>query len=174
MATLPSYFQMCVDAIVSLKEPTGSPQTAISNFICEKYKSHLPPNFEKLLSAQLKRLVKQKKLVKAGTSYKLPDVVKKSAPKAPKATKVTKAPKPKKAKTPKAPKSPKQKPNVSASKATAAPSKSTTPLRASATPLVVKPPKSVKMTTAKKTPKPAKKSPKGKPTKASSKKAKKN
>ncbi|KAJ9696599.1 hypothetical protein PVL29_008692 [Vitis rotundifolia] len=66
----PPYFQMICEAISSLKERTGSSQQAISKFIEEKYSGTLPPNFNKLLSVQLKRFVKSEKLVKVKNSFK--------------------------------------------------------------------------------------------------------
>jgi histone H1/5 len=63
--------QMIKDAIVCLKEKTGSSQYAIAKFIEEKQKQ-LPPNFRKLLLFHLKKLVAGGKLVKVKGSFKLP------------------------------------------------------------------------------------------------------
>nr|KYP74216.1 Histone H1 [Cajanus cajan] len=62
---------MIADAIASLKERTGSSQPAIAKFIEEKHSKVLPSNFRKLLSLQLKKLVKSEKLFKVKNSYKL-------------------------------------------------------------------------------------------------------
>ncbi|XP_065863155.1 histone H1.1-like [Euphorbia lathyris] len=84
----PPYSQMINEAIVALKERTGSSHIAITKFIEEKQKSNLPANFKKLLFVQLKKLVANGKLVKVKNSFKLPS---KSTPvsdaKAPKAKK---------------------------------------------------------------------------------------
>lgn len=64
--------QMITEAIVSLKERTGSSQVAIAKFIEEKQKANLPSNFRNLLLVQLKRLVANEKLVKVKNSFKLP------------------------------------------------------------------------------------------------------
>ncbi|KAD5507834.1 hypothetical protein R6Q59_031386 [Mikania micrantha] len=67
----PPYFEMIKEAIVSLKERTGSSQYAIAKFIEEKQKN-LPTNFKKVLSIQLKKSLAAGKLVKVKASYKLP------------------------------------------------------------------------------------------------------
>ncbi|KAI3785581.1 hypothetical protein L1987_44703 [Smallanthus sonchifolius] len=54
---------MIKDAILSLKDKTGSSQYAIAKFVEEKQKN-LPKKFKKVLLVQLKRLVAQGKLVK--------------------------------------------------------------------------------------------------------------
>ena len=63
---------MAKEAIVALKERSGSSQIAIAKFIEEKQKSNLPANFKKLLLVQLKKLVANGKLVKVKNSFKLP------------------------------------------------------------------------------------------------------
>ena len=68
---------MITEAIVPLKERTGSSQYAITKFIEEKHKQ-LPSNFRKLLLVQLKKHVASEKLVKVKNSYKLPSA--RSAP----------------------------------------------------------------------------------------------
>ncbi|GMI79186.1 Histone 1.2 [Hibiscus trionum] len=83
----PPFLDMISDAILSLKERTGSSQFAIAKFIEEKYKQ-LPSNFRKLLLVQLKKFVASGKLVKVKASYKLPPtsaVAKKPAAAKPKA-----------------------------------------------------------------------------------------
>nr|GEU68999.1 histone H1-like [Tanacetum cinerariifolium]GEY57655.1 histone H1-like [Tanacetum cinerariifolium] len=69
----PPYFEMIKEAIVSLKERTGSSQYAIIKFVEENQKNLLA-NFKKVLSTQLKKLVAGGKLVKVKASYKLPSV----------------------------------------------------------------------------------------------------
>ncbi|KAK8712707.1 hypothetical protein V6N13_147937 [Hibiscus sabdariffa] len=98
----PPFLDMISNAILSLKERTGSSQYAIAKFIEEKYKQ-LPPNFRKLLLVQLKKFVASGKLVKVKASYKLPPATAKPKdassatvkPK-PKAVKAVVKPKPKK------------------------------------------------------------------------------
>lgn len=70
---------MIQEAIVSLKERTGSSQYAISKFIEEKQKENLAPNFKKLLLVQLKKLVASGKLTKVKNSFKLVVPVKQTA-----------------------------------------------------------------------------------------------
>ena len=62
---------MITEAIVPLKERTGSRHYAITKFIEEKHKQS-PSNFRKLLLVQLKKHVAFEKLVKVKNSYKLP------------------------------------------------------------------------------------------------------
>ncbi|OAY44260.1 hypothetical protein MANES_08G136200v8 [Manihot esculenta] len=118
----PSFLVMITDAIVILKERTGSSQHAITKFIEEKQKK-LPSNFKKLLLVQLKRLVASGKLVKVKNSYKLPptraapakkpaDVKPKVATTKPKTAKVVAKPKAKVATKPKAKAPVKAKPAV--------------------------------------------------------------
>ncbi|KAL9401413.1 hypothetical protein Peur_005262 [Populus x canadensis] len=86
----PTYHE---EAIVALKERSGSSQIAIAKFLEEKHKSNLAANFKKLLVVQLKKLVANGKLVKVKNSFKLPSKssakdaasVKKAAPAKPKA-----------------------------------------------------------------------------------------
>uniref|UniRef100_A0A6N2MRB1 H15 domain-containing protein n=1 Tax=Salix viminalis TaxID=40686 RepID=A0A6N2MRB1_SALVM len=68
----PTYHEMAKEAIVALKERSGSSQIVIAKFIEEKQKSNLPANFKKLLLVQLKKLVANVKLVKVKNSFKLP------------------------------------------------------------------------------------------------------
>ncbi|MBA0574072.1 hypothetical protein Golob_001310, partial [Gossypium lobatum] len=67
----PPFLEMISDAIVSLKERTGSSQYAIAKFIEEKHKQ-LPANFRKVLLVQTKKFVASGKLVKVKASFKLP------------------------------------------------------------------------------------------------------
>lgn len=111
----PTYLQMITEAIISLKERTGSSQYAIAAFIGNKYQSQLPANFKKLLTVQLRNLAKSGKLTKVKNSFKLSDELKK--PVKPKATKPVK------------PKAPAKKP---AAKPKAAPKKVSKPAKAPA------------------------------------------
>ncbi|KAJ0589349.1 putative linker histone H1/H5, domain H15, winged helix-like DNA-binding domain superfamily [Helianthus annuus] len=91
----PPYLEMIKDAIVSLKERTGSSSQAIGKFIEGKYKN-LPANYKKLLATQLKKNAADGKLVKVKASFKLPPKADSAKPAAkPKAVK--KAPAKKKA-----------------------------------------------------------------------------
>lgn len=62
---------MISEAILTLKDRTGSSQPAIAKFIDDKYKKELPQNFKTVLSVQLKKFVKSERLVKIKNSYKL-------------------------------------------------------------------------------------------------------
>uniref|UniRef100_A0A803M1D8 H15 domain-containing protein n=1 Tax=Chenopodium quinoa TaxID=63459 RepID=A0A803M1D8_CHEQI len=60
----PPYIEMITEALVSLKERTGSSHYAIAKHIEEEQKVRdLPPNFRKLLFNQLKKSVASGKLV---------------------------------------------------------------------------------------------------------------
>ena len=98
----PKYEDMVKAAIVALKDRNGSSVPAITKYLGANFK--LPENFKKILSTQLKNLVKSGKLLKVKASYKLGEALKKKPPK-------KKAPKKKakKAKKPKAKKAPKKK-----------------------------------------------------------------
>ncbi|GMY17026.1 histone H1-like [Fagus crenata] len=67
----PPYFEMISEAILTLKDRTGSSQQAIAKFIEDKYKQVLPTNFKKVLSVQLKKFVKSERLVKIKNSFKV-------------------------------------------------------------------------------------------------------
>ncbi|XP_047336469.1 histone H1-like [Impatiens glandulifera] len=79
----PPYVEMVKEAIVALKERTGSSQYAISKFIEEKH-NQLPSNFKKLLLTQLKKFVASGKLIKVKNSFKLAAELKPTAVKKPK------------------------------------------------------------------------------------------
>ncbi|KAM0016156.1 putative linker histone H1/H5, domain H15, winged helix-like DNA-binding domain superfamily [Helianthus debilis subsp. tardiflorus] len=66
----PPYAEMVKEAIVALKEKTGSSQYAIAKHIEDNQKD-LPANFKKLLLLQLKKLVAAGKLTKVKNSFKL-------------------------------------------------------------------------------------------------------
>ena len=112
----PKYEDMVKAAILALKDRNGSSVPAIAKYLGSNFK--LPGNFKKILSTQLKNLVKSGKLLKVKASYKLGEALKK-APKKPKKkaapkkkkpkAKKAKKPKAKKAKKPKAKKAPKKK-----------------------------------------------------------------
>ncbi|KAI3664294.1 hypothetical protein L6452_25983 [Arctium lappa] len=81
----PPYVEMIKEAIVALKERTGSSQYAIAKHI-EDHQKDLPANFKRLLLVQLKKLVAAGKLTKVKNSFKLASVEKpKAEKKAPKA-----------------------------------------------------------------------------------------
>ena len=112
----PKYEDMVKAAILALKDRNGSSVPAIAKYVGSNFK--LPGNFKKILSTQLKNLVKSGKLVKVKASYKLGEALKK----APKKPKKKAAPKKKKPKAKKAPKKPKAK-KPKAKKAKKAPKK---------------------------------------------------
>ena len=97
MSAHPKYEDMVKAAILALKDKKGSSVPAIAKYLAANFK--LPANFKKILSTQLKNLVKAGKLLKIKASYKLGDALKK-APKKPK-KKAAKKPKKKAAKKPK-------------------------------------------------------------------------
>ncbi|RZC66309.1 hypothetical protein C5167_009995 [Papaver somniferum] len=57
------------EAISSLNEPTGSNKTTIGIFIEDQYDA--PPNFKKILSAKLKSMTANKKLIKVKRKYRI-------------------------------------------------------------------------------------------------------
>nr|GEX83824.1 histone H1-like [Tanacetum cinerariifolium] len=135
---------MIKEAIVSLKERTGSSQYAITKFIEENQKN-LPANFKKVLLTQLKKFVAGGKLVKVKASYKLssaaaPAKAKKKVAAKPKAKTIAKKAsakskavakaKPAKAKTVAKPTA---KPKVAAVKSKAKPKMPTKPAKAART-----------------------------------------
>ncbi|KAL6559982.1 hypothetical protein OROGR_005099 [Orobanche gracilis] len=65
------YNKMILEALSSLKDPSGSDIGAIVGFIEQKYE--VPQNFRKLLSSKLRRLVLQEKLEKVLQCYKIKD-----------------------------------------------------------------------------------------------------
>ncbi|XP_047307322.1 telomere repeat-binding factor 1 [Impatiens glandulifera] len=60
---------LIMEAISNLKETSGSNKTAIASFIEEQYWS--PPNFKRLLSAKLKYLTANGKLIKMKRKYRI-------------------------------------------------------------------------------------------------------
>lgn len=93
-ASHPTYVEMIVEAIISLKDRTGSSQHAIAKCIEAKHKAGLTANFKKILSIQLKRLSQSGQLVKVKNSYKLSDKLKKPVKPAGKTTTKPKSKKP--------------------------------------------------------------------------------
>ncbi|CAA6655904.1 unnamed protein product [Spirodela intermedia] len=70
---------MIKEAILALKEKSGSSPYAIAKHMEEKYKSALPANFRKILTLQLKNCLANGKIVKVKGSFKLSEVGKKTA-----------------------------------------------------------------------------------------------
>ncbi|KAK1325258.1 Telomere repeat-binding factor 1 [Acorus calamus] len=60
---------LIVEAITTLKEPSGSNKTAISLFIEEQYWA--PPNFRKILQSKLKSLTASGRLIRVKRRYRL-------------------------------------------------------------------------------------------------------
>ncbi|CAL0300018.1 unnamed protein product [Lupinus luteus] len=79
----PPFADMIFEAILNLKERTGSSQYAIAKFIEEKHKD-LPATFKKLILQNLKKSVAAGKLVKVKNSFKLAPTVKAADSKKPK------------------------------------------------------------------------------------------
>ncbi|OWM83093.1 hypothetical protein CDL15_Pgr011775 [Punica granatum] len=65
----PRYNAMIFEALSALKEPNGSDIGAIFNYLERRHE--LQPNFRRLLSSRLRRLVGQDKLEKVQNGYKL-------------------------------------------------------------------------------------------------------
>ncbi|KAA8527711.1 hypothetical protein F0562_035420 [Nyssa sinensis] len=155
----PPYVEMIKEAIVALKERTGSSQYAIAKFIEEKQKD-LPSNFKRLLLVQLKKLVASGKLTKVKHSFKLAVGMKPTttAPKkAPKAAEVKAPAKKKVAVKPKSGSSvkPKKATPVKAKKVAAKPKAVVKPKKAAKTASVTSPGKKKTATSAVKKPKKA-------------------
>ena len=152
-----SPWQMVKEAIVALKERTGSSVYAISKFIQEKHPD-LPANWKKTLGVQLKNLVKTGKLTKVKASFKLGEDLKAKKPAVKKAAAPAKATEKKVVK-----KAAKPKPAAAAAKPKTTPKK-----KAPAKPKAAKP----SATKAKKAAVPVKKTTATKVKKAAPKKAK--
>ncbi|KAL2462552.1 Telomere repeat-binding factor 5 [Forsythia ovata] len=67
----PGYNAMIFEALSSIKDSNGSNLGAIVGFIEQKHE--VPPNFRRLLSSKLRRLVLQGKLEKVQNCYKIKD-----------------------------------------------------------------------------------------------------
>lgn len=87
VSTHPTYKVMIKEAIVSLKDRTGSSQQALRKFIGAKYA--LPAGWEKKLRLYLKKMTVDGSLVQVKSSWKLGEALKKAPKKAP-ATEKTK------------------------------------------------------------------------------------
>ncbi|XP_031258478.1 histone H1 [Pistacia vera] len=71
----PPYFEMIKEALLALKDKSGSSPRAIAKYIEEKHKSVLPANFKKMLGVQLKNSAAKGKLIKIRASYMLAEGV---------------------------------------------------------------------------------------------------
>ncbi|PIA59142.1 hypothetical protein AQUCO_00400181v1 [Aquilegia coerulea] len=60
---------LIIEAITSLKEPSGSNKTNIAMYIEDQYNT--PPNFKRILSAKLKGLATNGKLIKVNRKYRI-------------------------------------------------------------------------------------------------------
>ncbi|KAK9114710.1 hypothetical protein Syun_021507 [Stephania yunnanensis] len=60
---------LILEAITNMKEPSGSNKTAIGLYIEDQYDA--PPNFSRILSAKLKGLTANRKLIKAKRKYRI-------------------------------------------------------------------------------------------------------
>ncbi|XP_010933935.1 histone H1 [Elaeis guineensis] len=87
----PPYFQMIKEAVLALKEKTGSSPYAIAKYMEEKHKGVLPANYKKMLAIQLKNFAAKGKLVKVKASFKLSEAGKKEGKPAAKEKKPAKA-----------------------------------------------------------------------------------
>ncbi|KAH7547140.1 hypothetical protein FEM48_Zijuj01G0277800 [Ziziphus jujuba var. spinosa] len=67
----PRYNAMIFEALSTLKDTNGSDIGAILNFIEQKHEVPMPPNFRRLMSTRLRRLVTQGKLEKVLNGYKI-------------------------------------------------------------------------------------------------------
>ncbi|EYU20524.1 hypothetical protein ABFS82_08G099900 [Erythranthe guttata] len=76
-ASHPPYFEMIKEAVLALKEKSGSSPYAIAKYMEDKHKGVLPPNFRKILGLQLKNSAAKGKLIKIKASYKLSETGKK-------------------------------------------------------------------------------------------------
>ncbi|KAH9545773.1 hypothetical protein CY35_12G064000 [Sphagnum magellanicum] len=65
----PRYDDLVLEAVLGLKEPYGSSNATIANFIEERYP--VPSNFRRLLTTKLKSLTLSGKLVKVRQNYKI-------------------------------------------------------------------------------------------------------
>lgn len=65
----PRYEEMIVEALTAMQDPNGNDVITIASYIEQRHE--VPPNFRRLLSSKLKRLVTQDKIVKVLQNYKL-------------------------------------------------------------------------------------------------------
>lgn len=68
-SSAPKYNTLIFEAISALKEPNGSDVSAILSYIEQRLE--VPPNFRRLLSSRLRRLVAQEKLEKVQNCFKI-------------------------------------------------------------------------------------------------------
>lgn len=68
-SSAPKYNALIFEAISALKEPNGSDVSAILSYIEQRLE--VPPNFRRLLSSRLRRLVAQEKLEKVQNCFKV-------------------------------------------------------------------------------------------------------
>ncbi|KAI3407425.1 MYB transcription factor [Psidium guajava] len=68
----PRYNAMIFEALSTLKEPNGSDTGAIFSYIERRHE--VPPNFRRLLSSRLRRLVGQDKLEKVQNCFKIKEI----------------------------------------------------------------------------------------------------
>ncbi|KAL6615887.1 hypothetical protein ACP70R_038157 [Stipagrostis hirtigluma subsp. patula] len=71
LKTPPKYGAMILEALSELKEPNGSEINAIYSFIEQRHE--VQPNFRRLLSSKLRRLIESKKVEKVDKFYRLTD-----------------------------------------------------------------------------------------------------
>ncbi|KAL6993454.1 hypothetical protein U1Q18_011571 [Sarracenia purpurea var. burkii] len=98
-ASHPPYFQMIKEALLALKEKSGSSPYAIAKSMEEKHKEVLPANFRKILALQLKNFAAKGKLIKIKASYKLSEPVREDKKDTTKAAKAASGKKPKQARS---------------------------------------------------------------------------
>ena len=98
-ASHPPYFEMIKEALLALKEKSGSSPYAIAKYMEEKHKAVLPANFRKTLGLQIKNSASKGKLIKIKASYKLSELEKKNTTTAAKKPAVAAAKKPRVTKT---------------------------------------------------------------------------
>ncbi|KAL6850216.1 hypothetical protein ACP4OV_020843 [Aristida adscensionis] len=67
--TPPKYGAMILEALSELKDPNGSEINAIYSFIEQRHE--VQPNFRRLLSSKLRRLIESKKVEKVDKNYRL-------------------------------------------------------------------------------------------------------
>lgn len=68
----PRYDGMILEALTIMQDPNGIDIATIASFMEERHE--LPPNFRRVLSTKLRRLVAQEKVIKIRNSYKLKDM----------------------------------------------------------------------------------------------------
>ncbi|EFJ20484.1 hypothetical protein SELMODRAFT_27495, partial [Selaginella moellendorffii] len=66
----PKYAVMVRDAIVSTKQRKGASALSIAKAIQSKHKGQLPDNFRKMLTLQLRKLVRSGRIVKDQSKFR--------------------------------------------------------------------------------------------------------